>query len=110
MNAPSGVQIDHRDNDGLNCRKYNLRSATPSQNQQNRKANKNPTGFKGVDFHPWLLRKRYSARIKLNGHRVFLGYHLTAEEAARAYDTKARELFGEFACLNFGGPNERSIR
>lgn len=37
----------------------------------------------------------------LNGKTIYLGSYNTSEEAARVYDTKAKELFGDFALLNF---------
>lgn len=41
------------------------------------------------------------AAIRVNGKMIHLGYHATAEEAARAYDSAARKYFGEFANPNF---------
>lgn len=108
MNAPKGVQVDHKDNDGLNCQKENLRFATPAQNHQNMKIIR--TGavpFKGVTYcRRRNRRKRFHARLYSEGG-ASLGYFLTAQEAARAYDAKAREMYGEFARLNFPEPGER---
>jgi hypothetical protein len=58
-----------------------------------------PSGFRGVSYrkHEGL----WNARFTENGHRGSLGYFRTAEDAARAYDAKAREAFGETAWLNF---------
>jgi hypothetical protein len=56
-------------------------------------------GFKGVDRS--VGGTKWRARIMREGKRLFLGNHDTPEEAARAYDAAARELFGEFARLNF---------
>jgi hypothetical protein len=96
-------QIDHRDGNGLNNQRSNLRIATAMQNQSNRGPQRNNTsGFKGVC-------KRYGkwrAQIKYKGEKISLGTYPDPAEAARAYDRKARELFGEFAWQNF--PQENS--
>ena len=54
--------------------------------------------YKGVS---WSTRdKRWVAAIKFNYKRIGLGYHKLETEAAKAYNEKAKELFGEFAWLN----------
>lgn len=93
-------QVDHRDHDGLHNWRENLRPATPSQNQANRRVLPNNTsGYKGVRLRPGYTR--YLAYIRANGRQIQLGGFYDPVEAARAYDTAARELFGEFASLNF---------
>ena len=97
--------VDHRNGDGLDNRRQNLRPANDSKNQMNaRMRSDNPSGFKGVcaDRHRWM------ARIQLDGRRTYLGYFATPQEAARAYDEAALSLFGEFARFNF--PQEMSVR
>lgn len=99
MGAEKGELVDHEDHDGLNNRLGNLRRATKAQNAMNSRplrAN-NTSGYKGVARY----RKKWQAGINLNGKRIHIGNFDTPEEAARAYDRAAIELFGEFACLNF---------
>lgn len=93
-------EVDHRNGDGLNNRRENLRRVSRTQNNANARLRKDSTsGFKGVS---WQKRDRtWYARIVVSGQRRFLGCFRTAEEAARAYDAAARELFGEFARPNF---------
>lgn len=100
MNAPSGVQVDHENNNGLDCRRQNLRIASALENQSNRGMQKNNTsGFKGVTYDD--RRRKYQARIQTRGKKLHIGYYATAEQAARAYDKFALVLHGEFANTNF---------
>jgi hypothetical protein len=90
--------VDHRDGNGLNNRRENLRIATIAQNQWNSGSHKDcRCGFKGVAES----KSRFTARIRAGRTGIYIGSFATAEEAARAYDEKAIELFGEFARLNF---------
>lgn len=92
---PEVVRVDHRDHDGLNNQRNNLRSATHSQNMANaRKRMNNPSPFKGVRFR--ADRGYWQARL---GEK-HLGSFGTAKDAARAYNAAAEKQYGEFACLN----------
>jgi hypothetical protein len=94
-----GSKVDHRNGNGLNNRRYNLRTATDSQNQMNKRIGRNNTsGFKGVSFQK--SARKFKAYIRKEGKLHHLGLFMTAEEAAAAYNRKALELFGEFASLN----------
>lgn len=89
---------DHVDRDGLNNQRSNLRECNLSSNQQNRgPVAGHSSRFKGVLWD----RGRFKARISVGGHSRYLGRFLDEADAARAYDAAARELFGEFAYLNF---------
>ncbi len=99
MGFPIGkVEIDHADNNGLNNQKHNLRIATRSENQHNRSAQVNCISrYKGVTFR----RNKYQSRIMVNYKSITVGYYKDEIQAAKAYDKKAIELFGEFAKTNF---------
>ncbi|KKN75918.1 hypothetical protein LCGC14_0376260 [marine sediment metagenome] len=101
MNAPKGLQVDHKNHNGLDNQRYNLRLATQSQNNWNRRVlPKGKSKYKGV-FPSCLKSRPWAASIKLNNKSTFLGYFFAEKEAGLAYDEKALELFGEFACINF---------
>ena len=94
-------QTDHRNHDGLDNRRSNLRPATNGQNHANERPS---TGFssayKGVH---WARRERgWVARIRVgNGKRLHVGTFKSEIDAARAYDVAALAAWGEYACLNF---------
>jgi len=100
MRAPKGVVCDHKNHNGLDNRKSNLRLCTSAQNQHNKMAKKDCSSrYKGVirrgDY------KRWRARIGFNRKRIHLGDFTDEIQAAMAYDDKAAELFGKFENLKF---------
>ena len=102
LNAPRGLVVDHINHNGLDNRKRNLRLCTVTQNNQNRRPITNPnktSKYKGVSFDK--NRNRFAAYIKHHKKSYFLGRFDSETDAAKAYDKKASELFGEFAYLNF---------
>ncbi len=100
MNAEKGQQLDHIDGDGLNNTKANLRFCTHSQNIANSTPMENCSSkYKGVYWN--RQNKKWRAQIILNGKGSFLGSFNSQIEAAKAYDKKAKEVFGEFARTNF---------
>lgn len=103
LQTPIGMQTDHINGDKLDNRRENLRICSASQNKQNEGIRSNNTsGYKGAHYVSTNNRiKKWCATIWINNKSIFLGFFLTAEEAARAYDKKAIELFGDFANLNF---------
>jgi AP2 domain/HNH endonuclease len=97
------IHVDHVDGDGLNCTDENIRLATPEQNKHNQGKQKNNTsGYKGVSWHK--QDKKWVCYLYSKGKHLFLGLYDDPEEAARAYDKKAKELQGAFARLNFPDP------
>lgn len=95
MNNPKGLDIDHKNTNGLDNRKSNLRACTRSQNSANRRLSLvTNIKLKGV-----TLRKsgRYRSRIAKEGKIINLGTYETPEEAHEAYKNAAIEKFGEFA-------------
>jgi hypothetical protein len=104
LNAPKGVDVDHKNGDGLDCRRSNMRLATRSQNLANLPWNAaNTSGFKGVSFH------KQSGRIQVvigyRNRRYHIGLYDDPAFAAAVYDAAARHLFGSFANTNFDIPN-----
>lgn len=102
-NAPSGMVIDHKDRDGLNCTDENMRICTHGQNMFNKiKPINNTSGYKGVVWNK--QNKKWAAQINAWGKHIHLGYFENILDAALARDAAARELHGEFAYTNFPAP------
>lgn len=96
------IQADHKNGNGLDNRRENLRIADASQNQANsrkRKIEISRSHFKGIYWQKHS--KLWNARVALHKKTYSLGYFKSEEEAALAYDKGAREKFGEFARPNF---------
>lgn len=95
--------VDHHDGNTLNNRRKNLRPCTVTQNLGNAQKWVGRSKYKGVSPH----KDRWRAAIACKGKRYHLGRFLNEEDAARAYDAAAIELFGEFARPNF--PRKESV-
>lgn len=98
----SKMHIDHIDGNTMNNRKSNLQICTNQQNQLKKKMQSNNTsGYRGVT---WYVNpgktSRWMAQIYFNHKRHHIGYFDSKEEAALAYNEKAKEFFGDFAVLN----------
>jgi hypothetical protein len=96
----NGVKMtDHINGCTLDNRRENLRECTPSQNQANKhKLIAFTSIYKGVAFYkPYGC---WRAQICKDRKVMHIGYFASEAEAARKYDEKAKELFGEYACLN----------
>lgn len=101
MQAETGVEIDHKDGNGLNNQRDNLRNATRSQNVRGFRGGRiNKTSkYRGVYFQ--RNANKWRASIKLEDKRLHLGLFESEFSAALAYDKKCRKLFGPFASPNF---------
>jgi HNH endonuclease len=111
----NGRVIDHKNRDGLDCRKRNLRVCSQSENAANRGPNRsgrNPSGrktskYKGIywmaahGYHPagWV------AKIRHREKRFYLGFFKKEYDAVQEYNRAAYKLYGQFAYLNeWDGP------
>ena len=102
LNAPPHLIVDHINHNGLDNRKANLRLCTVAQNSFNRRPNAQPnktSKYKGVSLEK--KTNLFRAFIHRNKKQYYLGSFKNEIDAAKAYDKKALELFGEFAYLNF---------
>lgn len=92
-------RIDHKDRNGLNNQKDNLRKCTHAQNMRNRRKKSGCSSqFKGVTWCKEL--QKWKGKITFDGKIIHIGYFDNEIDAALAYNVKAIELFGQFALLN----------
>ena len=103
MGNPENMYVDHKNHNTLDNRKENLRICTNAQNNWNQKKSETKLQYKGIHYDPRskAIKHPFQARIRFNNKLLLIGSFATDVEAALAYDKKALELFGEFACINF---------
>ena len=101
MSCPPGLIVDHRNHNGLDNQRRNLRICTNAENIQNQRIHKGKktSKYKGVI---WARQKqKWRADIQCLTVRHFIGLYKTEIQATKAYDARAKKLFGEYAYLNF---------
>jgi hypothetical protein len=100
MKPPPGKIVDHANGNKLDNTRANLRNITSQENQHNRRKQRGASSiYKGVTYYK--AGRCWRARVDLGKESFYLGQFDSEVEAARAYDYKAVELFGEFARPNF---------
>ena len=98
LEASDSAHVDHRNGNGLDCRRQNIRAVTPLQNAWNRRKRRNGANrFIGVRPNGG----KYGAQVWHSGTSLFLGQFVDEEQAARVYDAAIVILRGEFAHTNF---------
>lgn len=91
------VDVDHRNGNGLDCRRINLRIATRTQNNANRRmASFSSSGYRGVYFHK--KAKKWMAQLVFQSKPIYLGVFDTVQDAVEVYNAKAKEIWGDFFC------------
>lgn len=91
----SDIQVHHINHNGLDNRKINLETYNRMIHSHHQPV-KGVSKYKGVSLH----RNKWRARINYNGIYHNLGSYDIEEDAARAYNHKAKELYGEYASKN----------
>lgn len=89
--------VIYKDNNKLNCQRENLIKCAKSElSHTTRKIKEATSKYKGV-FND---RGRWRAAIRVRYKRIYLGTHLTENNAGLAYNEAATKYFGKFARLN----------
>ena len=97
--TPKNALTDHRDSNGLNNQKHNLRTCTRSQNGANSKITDGGTSkYKGVCWHK--ANKKWRAQIRANNRKIHLGLFEKEIDAATAWNVAAIKYHRDFAYLN----------
>lgn len=95
----NGMLTDHKNGNRLDNQRNNLRECNHTQNHANKRIeNSFSSKYKGVYWHK--ARNKWTAMIRFNRKGHYLGLFTDEKEAAKAYNEKAKDLFGDFAKLN----------
>lgn len=117
LDAGTGDMVDHKDRNGLNNQRHNLRFCTCSQNNVNRSAS-GISKYRGVSLKTKKAISKsgelkfytyWSAAIQVNGKVKHLGYFKKEDVAAIAYNNAAIKQYGEFANLNIVSSDNTKI-
>jgi hypothetical protein len=110
IEVADGLLVDHINHNSVDNRKANLRPATQTQSNRNRRKFSGPSKskYKGVYWKPHI--KKWVAQIGVNRKVIHLGCFKKEKDAAKAYDQAAKIYHKEFAALNFPGSPRRTPR
>ncbi len=108
LDVPKGKEIDHKDGDGLNNCRSNLRICNHQQNHFNLRNRINTSSiYKGVYWDK--DKRRWRATLVVGGEKKRLGRFKDELQAALAYNQAATVYFGEYARLNILQPHQLAL-
>jgi len=93
----SSVEIDHKDHNGLNNTRENIKIASRSDNVKNRRKHRGKSKYMGVTKHRF---GGWQAQITIEGNQKYLGLFKNEIDAAKAYNHAAITTGNTFYCLN----------
>lgn len=93
LDAPTFLEVDHRDGNGLNNQRENLRLATRSLNERNKHRQKALAS--GLPMGVRADRLHFRAQIWRGGRYIHLGMFSTSEAAHAAYLTTRTKFIAE---------------
>ncbi len=94
-NLDNKKYVDHINHNKLDNRMENLRWCTGTENNRNNgKSCKNTSGVKGVHWH--IRSQKWQASVRIGDKKKYLGSFDNILDAKKAYQDKAKEIFGEF--------------
>ena len=97
LRAEDGFDVDHRNGNGLDNQKFNLRKATRSQNKMNLQ-NLNSNNTSGVTGVSWFkITQKWRAQITLNKKAKTIGYFDDKADAIKARRDAEKKYFGDFS-------------
>jgi len=91
-------QVDHKNRNGLDNQKLNLRVSTISQNHANAISRGGSSKYKGVSWHK--ATKMWRAQIGIRKHHIHIGLYDSETKAALDYNKYAQKFYGDYARLN----------
>lgn len=95
LGAKKGEMIDHKDGNGLNCTRSNIRFCTPHENALNRNIKSNSLGFRNIIKR----NNKFMVRISNGKKRFSVGTFDSLQQAIDKYNLEAKKYYGEFAKL-----------
>lgn len=99
LDAPQGMDVDHKNHDTLDNRRENIWICTRRENLQNLKHKTRimaGSGYKGVYPH----RNKWQVKVSMNGTEMHVGIYDTKQEAALYYNVAAQLFLGKNTYLN----------
>jgi hypothetical protein len=102
LNAVKEMEVDHKDHNGLNNQRKNLRTVKPDQNRINRSktTTKVTSKYKGVSRINSKSKNKWRAVLNINKKIIHIGCYPTQKKAAIAYNKSAKKHHGNFASIN----------